>query len=62
MSEQLWWYVARSGGIVALVLAFASVLWGLLLSSGFLDRNPTKRWLRQIHAWARHSQAPGTRP
>ncbi len=51
MSEQLWWYVARSGGIVALFLAGASIIWGLLLSSGYLDRNPPKRWLLQLHRW-----------
>lgn len=51
MNEQVWWYVARSSGIVALVLAGASVIWGLLLSSGFLDRNPSKRWLLNVHSW-----------
>ncbi|MCP3912634.1 MAG: hypothetical protein GY713_16965 [Actinomycetia bacterium] len=51
MNEQVWWYVARSGGIVALLLAGASVIWGLLLSSGFLDRNPPKRWLAGLHQW-----------
>ena len=51
MSEQFWWYVARSGGIVALFLAAASVIWGLLLSSGYLDRNPPKRWLLSLHSW-----------
>ena len=51
MSEQIWWYVARSSGIVSLFLAGASVVWGLLLASGFLDRDPTKRWLRNVHAW-----------
>ncbi|MEE9414264.1 MAG: ferric reductase-like transmembrane domain-containing protein [Acidimicrobiales bacterium] len=51
MTEQLWWYVARSGGIVALLLSAASVIWGLLLASGFLDRNPPKRWLLSLHSW-----------
>lgn len=51
MSEQFWWYLARSGGIVALFLASASVIWGLLLSSGYLERNPTKRWLLSLHRW-----------
>lgn len=51
MSEQIWWYVARAGGIVALILASASVIWGLLLSSGYLNRNPTKKWLLSLHSW-----------
>lgn len=51
MSEQLWWYVARAGGIVALFLAAGSVIWGLLLSSGFLARNPSKKWLLSLHGW-----------
>jgi DMSO/TMAO reductase YedYZ heme-binding membrane subunit len=51
MSEQFWWYLARSGGIVALFLAAASVIWGLLLSGGYLERNPTKKWLLSLHRW-----------
>ena len=51
MSEQLWWYVARSSGMVALLLAGASVIWGLLLSSGYLDHNPPKKWLLNLHSW-----------
>lgn len=51
MTEQLWWYVARSGGIVALFLAGAAVIWGLLLSSGFMGRATSKRWLLGVHSW-----------
>jgi DMSO/TMAO reductase YedYZ heme-binding membrane subunit len=51
MSEQFWWYLARSGGIVALFLAAASVIWGLLLSGGYLERNPSKKWLLSLHSW-----------
>ncbi len=49
--NELWWYVARSGGIVSLVLAACSVIWGLLLASGILDRNPPKKWLLGMHRW-----------
>ncbi len=49
MNEQLWWYVARSSGIVSLFLAGGAVIWGLLLSGGYLERNPTKKWLLGIH-------------
>lgn len=47
--EQVWWYVARSGGIVALVLSAASVLWGLLLSSRYLQGGPKPAWLLNLH-------------
>lgn len=33
MNEQLWWFVARSGGIVAWGLVTLSVCWGLFLST-----------------------------
>lgn len=51
MTEQFWWYVARSSGIVALVLAAASVIWGLLLSTKVLERRPGPRWLLDLHRW-----------
>jgi len=51
MSSQLWWYVARAGGIVALALTGLSVIYGLLLSSGLLDRHPSKKWLLSLHRW-----------
>lgn len=47
--EQVWWYIARSGGIVALVLSAASVLWGLLLSSRYLAGGPKPAWLLNLH-------------
>ena len=49
MSEQIWWYVARSGGIVTLVLSGLSVIWGLLLSTRLLDGRPSPRWLLDLH-------------
>lgn len=49
MTEQLWWYVARSGGVVALVLACLSVVWGLLLSSKYLKGGPRPKWLLDMH-------------
>lgn len=51
MSEQLWWWVARSSGIVALGLAGASVIWGLLLGTKLLERRPGPRWLLDLHRW-----------
>lgn len=49
MSEQLWWYVARSGGIVALALTGLSVIWGLLYSAKVLQGRPTPKWTLDLH-------------
>lgn len=48
-AEQMWWYVARAGGIVALGLAAASVVWGLLLTTKFLGGVPRPKWLLDLH-------------
>ncbi len=49
MRDQVWWYIARSGGIVALTLSGLSVVWGLLLSTKLLDGRPGPRWLLDLH-------------
>lgn len=49
MNPQLWWYVARAGGIVALGLSGASVIWGLLLSSRIMQGRPRPAWLLDLH-------------
>lgn len=51
MSEQFWWYIARSGGIVALGLSGASVIWGLMLSSKVMQGRPKPRWIMDLHKW-----------
>jgi len=48
-SGMLWWYVARAGGIVSLILAGLAVIWGLLLSSKFAGDRPTPAWLLSTH-------------
>ena len=50
-SEQLWWYVARSGGIVALVLTGLAVVWGLLVSTKAMQGGPKPKWLLGMHRW-----------
>ncbi len=47
--EQLWWFIARSGGIVALALSAASVVWGLLLSTKIAGSKPRPAWLLDLH-------------
>jgi DMSO/TMAO reductase YedYZ heme-binding membrane subunit len=50
MNEQLWWYVARSGGIVALTLTGLSVIWGLLYSAKLMQGGrPGPRWTLEVH-------------
>ena len=49
--EQIWWLVARAGGVVALILVAASVLWGLLLSSKYLDGGPKPKGLLHLHRY-----------
>lgn len=48
-SEELWWYVARAGGIVALLLTGMAVIWGLALSTKVMDGTPSPRWLLSLH-------------
>lgn len=45
----VWWYVARSSGIVAWGLASLSVIWGLLLSTKVLGRKVRPNWLLDLH-------------
>jgi hypothetical protein len=49
MATELWWYVARSGGILAWVMLSAGVIWGLLLSTRVLGRRPRPVWLLDLH-------------
>lgn len=49
MSGQIWWFAARASGIVALALAAATVLWGLLFSSRVLQGKPSPKWLMDLH-------------
>jgi hypothetical protein len=49
VKSQLWWYTARSGGIVAWALLTASVLWGLVLSSKPFGKRPRPSWVLDLH-------------
>jgi hypothetical protein len=51
MSGQVWWYVARSGGIVAWALVAASVLWGLILSGKPFGTRPRPSWVLDLHRY-----------
>lgn len=49
MNEKLWWYIARSTGIVSWALVAAAVVWGLLLSTRLLQGRPAPKWLLDLH-------------
>ena len=51
MNEKIWWYLARSSGIVALVLLVATVVWGVLLSTRVLKPHDRPAWLFDLHKW-----------
>jgi DMSO/TMAO reductase YedYZ heme-binding membrane subunit len=46
--SQTWWYVARSGGIIAWALATLAVIGGLQLSTRLL-RRPAPAWMLDVH-------------
>jgi hypothetical protein len=49
--NQLWWYVARSGGLLSWALLAAAVLWGLTLSSRIFGKRPRPAWLLDLHRY-----------
>ena len=49
MSEKLWWYVARAGGLTAWWLLAGAVLWGLALSTRVAAGKVTPAWLLDLH-------------
>ena len=48
-ASKVWWYVARSAGIVAWGLSALAVLWGLALATRALGRKPPAPWLLDVH-------------
>ena len=51
VNPQLWWYVARSGGLVAWWCASLSVLWGLALSTRLIRKKGVPAWLLASHRY-----------
>ena len=51
MNPQLWWYVARAGGLVAYGLLAASTTWGLAVSTRLLGRWPAPGWTLDLHRY-----------
>jgi predicted ferric reductase len=51
VSDQTWWYVARSSGFIAWGAALASLLCGMALSTRALGRRPRGPWLLDLHRY-----------
>lgn len=51
MNPQLWWYLARSSGMVAWLMLTASVIWGVVLSTRAFPSRRRPAWLRDLHTW-----------
>jgi hypothetical protein len=49
VNEHIFWYAARSSGIVAWVLLTASVIWGLALSTRVVGKRPKASWVLDLH-------------
>jgi methionine sulfoxide reductase heme-binding subunit len=49
MTDQMWWYTARAGGIVAWALLGLGVLWGLALSTKVMRGRPRPNWILDLH-------------
>lgn len=48
-STQVWWYTARSSGVVAWLMLTASMLFGLALSTRAFGARPRPNWLLDLH-------------
>jgi predicted ferric reductase len=49
VNSQVWWFVARSSGIIAWGLLTWSLCWGLLMSTRLLGRRVGPAWLLDLH-------------
>lgn len=49
MNPSVYWYLARAGGLTAWCLLWASIVWGLLLSTRLGGRRPGAAWLLDLH-------------
>jgi predicted ferric reductase len=51
VNDQIWWYVARSTGIVALVCLILSFVWGVMLATRIFKPHDRPAWLLDLHGW-----------
>ena len=51
MTSQVWWYFARSSGMVAAILLMASFVWGVLMATRALKPIDRPSWMLAMHRW-----------
>lgn len=51
VNNEVWWYIARSSGLIAWAAALASLLLGMALSTHALGRRPRRPWLLDVHRY-----------
>jgi len=51
VNPQVWWYLARSSGMVAWLMLTGSVVWGVVLSTKAFPNQRRPAWLRDLHSW-----------
>jgi methionine sulfoxide reductase heme-binding subunit len=51
VNGQIWWFLARSSGIVAWLMLTASVIWGIFLSTKAFPEHRRPAWLLDLHRW-----------
>lgn len=49
MNPQVWWYVARGAGVTAWLFLTASIMVGIVLSSGLFPKHRRPAWLLDLH-------------
>ena len=49
MSDQIFWYLSRSSGLVSWLAAAGAILVGTMIPSRLLGRKPTIPWLTDLH-------------
>ncbi|MEL6981273.1 MAG: hypothetical protein AAFO29_02495, partial [Actinomycetota bacterium] len=49
MSDQIFWFLSRSSGLMSWLAAAGSMLVGTMIPSRLLGRRPTIPWLTDLH-------------
>ncbi len=49
VSSKLWWYAARSSGLVGWAVVTASIVWGLVVSTRLIRRKGVPAWFLDLH-------------
>lgn len=49
MTDQIWWFATRGAGLMTWAVAAGSVIFGLLMSSKIMGKQPGFPWLLDVH-------------